>query len=325
MRRDASSYRLPRETPPMTIDIQAAERFDEVHRLLDEGRRLLAQERLEQALSVYERAESLAQARGDLRAADLAFVNRCAVLIPITRGEGLPGEAVNRLRQILMAGSDDVSCRLAAYNIARTFEFTKENRKGLFYARIALDRSRVLDVSDWLASSHNQIGNFLLAESRFDEARQEYEQALALLPGDVESVRLAAIHDNLGYAYVMLGAADEGLALLYSSLRALRRLGARRERILPHLSLSFALLEIGRYEHALRHGLRALGLAEEAGEDDSIKHALFLIGEAAQQAGDTDAARRYFERLQAEYFSDAGYLPDILLTVDVRKLINLKA
>jgi tetratricopeptide (TPR) repeat protein len=310
----------------MTTATETAESFDlDFERLLDRGRQLLAQERLEEALCVYEEAEDLAQAHGNLRASDLAFVNRCAVLIPITRAEGLSGEVINRLREILMAGGEDVSCRLAAYNIARTFEFTKEHRKGLFYARIALDRSDVLGVPDWLASSHNQIGNFLLAESRFEEARDEYEKALALLPDGAESVRLAAIHDNLGYAYAMLGQARKGFTFLYRSLRSLRRLGARRERILPHLSLSFVLLETGRLGHALRHGLRALGLAEEAGENDSIKHALFLVGEAAHQAGDPDGARRYFERLQARYFPDADYLPDVLLTVDIRKLINLKA
>lgn len=302
-----------------------AERQDcELERLLDEGRRLLAAERLDDALGVYEDAERLAQERGDARMADLAFVNRCAVSIPLTRGRGLPGEVVNRLRQILMSGGDDVSCRLAAYNIARTFEFTKEHRKGLFYARIALDRSVVLGVADWLASSHNQIGNFLLAESRCDEARAEYERALALLPEE-DSVRRAAIHDNLGYALVLLGATREGLALLYRSLRSFRRLGARRERILPHLSLAYALLEVDRPRHALRHGTLALGLAEEAGEDDSVKHALFLIGEAAHQSGDPDAARRHYERLQERYFPGASYLPDVLLTVDVRKLVNLKA
>lgn len=306
--------------------MKTTDRFDrDFERLLDEGRRHLAQERLNEALRVYEEAEGLAEARGDGRAADLAFVNRCAVLIPITRVQGLASGEMNRLREILMAGRDDVSCRLAAYNIARTFEFTKEHRKGLFYARIALDRSQVLGVADWLASSHNQIGNFLLAESRFEDARSEYETALGLLPEDEESVRLAAIHDNLGYAYVMVGATREGLALLYRSLRSLQRLGARREKILPHLSLSFALLETGRFRHALQHALRALGLAEEAGEEDSIKHSLFLIGEAAQHCDDPGTAREYFERLQARYFPDAPYLPDVLLAVDVRKLINLKA
>jgi hypothetical protein len=76
----------------------------------------------------------------------------------------------------------------------------------------------------------------------------------------------------------------------------------------------------------MRHGAVALALAEEAGESDSIKHALFLLGEAAQQArrpgrppGSISSSSR--ER----YFPEASYLPEVLLTVDVRKLVNLKA
>jgi tetratricopeptide (TPR) repeat protein len=225
---------------------------------------------------------------------------------------------------MLMAGGDTVNSRLAAYDLARAHECTKQHRKGLFYARIALDRSKLLGSRSWLASSHNQIGNFLLAESRFEEARREYERALDLLPPDDTSVRKAQILTNLGYARVVDGL-PHGLELLYESLRMLRALGARRERVFPHLDLCFALSEIGRFRHAVRHGVRALALAEEFGDLDSIKHALFLSGDAAQQAGDSTTARERFEQLQSQYFPEASYLPEVLLTVDIRKLVNLKA
>lgn len=296
----------------------------DLERLLEEGRRHLAAERLDEALRTYEEAEALAESRGDRRSAELAFVNRCAVLIPMTRAQGLPGEAMNRLREILMGGQDDVNCFLAAYNVARVFEFVKEHRKGLFYARIALDRSHVIGSSDWLASSHNQIGNLLLAESRFEEACDEYREALRLLPPE-PSRRKALILTNLGYAQVVLEEPEEGLRLVYQSLRMLRRLGARREQVTPQLDLCFALLEVGRFRHAVRHGAQALALAEEAGEADSIKQALFLLGEATHQVAGAQEAREFFQRLQERYFPEASYLTDILLTVDVRKLINLKA
>jgi len=302
-----------------------AEQIDrEFERLLDEGRRHLAAERLDEALRTYEEAEVVAQARGDARGAELAFVNRCAVLIPMTRAQGLPSEMMNRLREVLMAGRDDVNCFLAAYNIARTFEFVKEHRKGLFYARIALDRSRVIGSIDWLASSHNQIGNFLLAESHFEDACGEYEEALRLLPAEA-SRRKALILTNLGYGLVVLERPQQGLRLIYQSLRMLRRLGARREQVIPHLDLCFALLEVGRFRHAVRHGTQALALAEEAGEPDSIKQALFLLGEATHQTGGAQEAREIFQRLQERYFPEASHLADVLLTVDMRKLINLKA
>lgn len=304
----------------MLLDASPDVRFDA---LIEEGRALLAADRLPESLRVLEEAERLAEGSGDRRAADRAYANRCAVMIAIDRG--LSAESLHRLREILMACDDAVTAWLAAYNIARAYEFAKEHRKGLFYARIALDRARLLASADWVASSRNQIGNFLLAESRFEQACEEYEAALTLLPEDQASVRKAAIFDNLGYTYVMLGRVGEGLSLLYRSLRRFRALGTRRETILPHLSLCFSLLEVGNFRHALKHGATALALAEEADERDSIKHALFLLGEAAQQGGDPNLARRSFERLQERYFPGASYLTEVLLTVDVRKLINLKA
>src|SRR5947208_224122 len=72
--------------------------------------------------------------------------------------------------------------QLAAYNIARHYELTKNYKKSLFYARIALDRARVLGRREWLASTHNLIGNTLLAESHIDPACHEYEEALELAP-----------------------------------------------------------------------------------------------------------------------------------------------
>jgi tetratricopeptide (TPR) repeat protein len=305
---------------PATDELPFDERFEA---LLEQGRVHLDAERYDDALRCYERAEEAARLQGERWAQDRAFVSRWAVLIATERG--LAPEPFQRLREILMSGDDPVNCRLAAYNIARAYEFAKEHRKGLFYARIALDRSLILEASDWIASSHNQIGNFLLAESHFEQGLEEYQRALALLPVDQMSVRRAAIFDNLGYALVVVGRVKEGVELLYRSLREFRSMGSRRETILPHLSLCYALLELGRFRHALKHGAVALALAEEAEEPDSIKHALFLLGEAAQQAGDPAEARSIFVRLQERYFPGASYLPDVLLTVDVRKLINLKA
>lgn len=296
--------------------------------LLAEGRLHFEADRLEESLELFRRAETVAEEMGDPRAADRAFVNVSAVEITIERARGLSTATLKRLREILMGGEDDVNCRLAAYNIARAYEYQKEFRKGRFYAQIALDRSRLLDHGDWLASSHNQLANFLLAESRFEDACREYHQALDRLADDGEDAtrrRRALIQDNLGYALFLLGRQDEGLDLLYRSLRTLRHLGARRDQISPRLDLSFALLELGRHRDALHHAAHALGLAEEMGEDDSVKNALYLLGEAAHQSGEPLEARHHFQTLQERYFPDSGQLADMLLTVDVRKLVNLKA
>jgi tetratricopeptide (TPR) repeat protein len=276
--------------------------------------------RLEEAADLFERALDWAQEHGEVRQIDLALCNRAAVDIELGRGEGELG----RLREILMRNSDPVNCRVAAYNIARHYELAKSFKKALFYARIARERSEAIGRPDWLASSHNLIGNILLAESVLEEACGEFERALELMPIE-PTVWRARILDNLGYCRVLQGRHAEGYGFLYQSLRLLRRFNAERYEISTRLDLCFAHLETKRHDYAWKQGSTALALAERMGENDAVKNALYLLGEVENLRGNVDRARVHFSRLQREFFPDASYLPGFLLAVDVRKLINLHA
>jgi tetratricopeptide (TPR) repeat protein len=298
------------------------------------GIRCLESGDLDEALASFERSLDWARAHGTPAQVDLALCNRSGVLLelgaaadsgsaagsPIEQGSGLVAE----LRAILLRNSEPENCFLAAYNVARAYQLRKENKKALFYARIALDRARLIERRDWLASSHNRIANILLAESYFDEACAKYEEALALLPDEV-GVRQALILDNLGYCRIVQERLGEGFGHLFKSLRMLRRLGSLRWQLYPHLDLCFAYLEAGRLQRANVHGMRALTIAERFADREAIKNALYLLGEAANLAGRPMQARVFFGRLQNEFFPEEHYLPDFLLAIDVRKLINLKA
>jgi tetratricopeptide (TPR) repeat protein len=302
----------------MSEGIVSSERsgFEE---LRSRGARAVESGRLEEAADLFERALEWAQEHGDVRQVDLALCNRAAVAIELGGGAG----DLARLREILMRNSDPHNY-LAAYNIARHYELAKSFKKALFYARIARDRSAAIGRREWLAGSHNLIGNTLLAESRVEEACCEYEQALELMPTE-PTVWRARILDNIGYCRVLKGRHREGYGYLYQSLRLLRRFGAERYEISTRLDLCFAHLETGRYGYAWKHGSTALALAERMGEGDAVKNALYLLGEVENLRGDVDRARLHFTRLQREFFPDASYLPGFLLAVDVRKLINLHA
>jgi tetratricopeptide (TPR) repeat protein len=288
-------------------------------RLRDQGHQALDAGRLEEGAEILQRALELAREQGDARLVDTALCNRAAAVIELGRGAG----EVPRLREILVRNGDPANCRMAAYNIARFYELTKNYKKALFYARIARDRSEQLGRQDWLASSHNLIGNTLLAESFVDEAAAEYEKALALT-SPASHIR-APIIENLGYCRILQHRYREGYELLYRGLALLRHAGSPRREALNRLALSFAHLETGRYRHCWRHALAALELAESIGDCTSIKNALYLLGESAQLSGDAETARRYFTRLHREFFPDASYLPDFLLAVDIRRLVNLFA
>lgn len=288
--------------------------------LRSEGARAVEAGRFEEAAVIFEAALDCAREHGDSRQVDLALCNRAAVAIELGRGEGeLP-----RLREILMRNGDPHNCRVAAYNIARYYELAKSYKKALFYARIARERSEALGRRDWLASSHNLIGNTLLAESFVEQACVEYERALELMPEE-PSVARAMIFDNLGYCRILQGRHREGYSLLYRSLAALRPARIDSYEATVRLDLCFAHLETGRYHHARRHGRKALLRAEASGDPILIKNALYLLGEVESLCGDTDGARAYFSRLQKAYFPDASYLPGFLLAVDVRNLVNLHA
>jgi hypothetical protein len=50
-----------------------------------------------------------------------------------------------------------------------------------------------------------------------------------------------------------------------------------------------------------------------------------LLGEAYNELGCHSTARDYFTRLQKRFYPDAVHVPELLMAVDVRSLINLKA
>ncbi|MGH9360335.1 MAG: hypothetical protein ACRD2T_00350 [Thermoanaerobaculia bacterium] len=296
---------------------EGASRFEE---LWGAGEKAVQERRLADAEGLFAQATAWAREHDENRNADAAQCALAAVVIQLGRGAAeLPA-----LRRILLKNADQANCRLAAYNISLHYERVKDYKKSLFYARIALDRSKLLGRADWLASSHNQAGNALLGESRIEEATAEYERALEFAPAGHNAIR-AGIFGNLGYCRVLERRFAEGYRLLYESLALQRQFGTETHQVINRLDLCFAHLETGRYRHALRQGRVALRMAERLGQDELLKNALYLVGEAANLGGDLTGAQRTFARLQRDFFPGNPYLPSFLLAVDVRKLVNLHA
>ncbi len=275
--------------------------------------------RLEEAEEILHRALDWARQHGDERRIDSVVCVLAAVAINLGCGDAeLP-----KLREILLRSTDPGNCRLAAYYISMHYQFARNFKKSLFYARIACERAEQLERADLIAFSRNQLGNALLGESFVDRACHEYETALGLVTE--KSVWRARILNNLGYCRALQKRYTEGYTCLYESLRLLRRFSAERFQILPRLDLCFTHLETGRLEAAKRQGVAALSLAERIGDGDAVKNALYLLGETANLMGETEMASQYFTRLQRDYYPESPYLPGFLLAVDVRNLVNLHA
>lgn len=302
------------------MDEESAVEPEELRVLKEKSQRAVDSGRYEEAESYIQQAHAWACQHGDARQRDSTVCQRAAIAIQLGRGE----KELPPLREILVRSKDLASARLAAYHISLHYELTKNYKKSLFYARIALDRARALGREEWVAISHNQLGNALLGQGAVDSARAEYEKAFALTSAE-PTVRRAAILHNLGYCNILNESFTEGYRMLYESLRIFRRFEVEGPQVPPRLDLCFAHLETGRYRLALLQGARALRLAEKSGHQEGIKNALYLLGEAAQLSGDSDTAHEYFDRLREEFYPQASYLPAFLLSVDVRKLINLHA
>lgn len=287
--------------------------------LRDQGVALMRAGDLPPASELLEQALAAARSLGDRNVEDRAFCNWVGVTLSLR-----PCDAqLPELREILVRNSDAENCRLAAYHLAWAYEKKKEYKKGLFYARIALERTRNLETAnpEWLVTSHNQLGNLLVAESFFADGLGHYETALECHPQVPEMLR-AMIVQNVGYCHLMLGEAKKALGLLYQSLRTLR--GHRVMAIQAHLDVSLALLEVDKHHHAARHAARALCAAEAEDRQDDVKNALYLLGEAYNLLGDEDAARSHFSKLQ-RYFPETPFLTDFLLATDIRQMVNLRA
>lgn len=300
---------LPAEAP--------RERFD---RLRDEARHEVQAGRLQHALSLLEEALKVARAMGDARLEALAECNRAAVAI--TTGEIL--EHVPRLRTILMHNHGIDTSFAAAYNLAQAYELQKDHKKSLFYARIARDRALAADNSDFLAKSHTRLGLSLLGESHFTEACEHFEASLELL-GTAPNSFSVSPRISLGYCLIILGRPREGMGMLYSSLRWLRRRGEKIFQTWAHLFLGCGHLELGRVRDAWLHVRKALTLAETMGDDEATKSALFMLGEVERTAGDTQAAYACFKRMQEQFFPDEPDYAELLSVVGVAQVVNLRA
>ena len=272
------------------------------------------------ARPLLEQALALAEELGDSDLRDRALCNLAAVLVET--GEG--ASVLTALRSVLMRNHDELNCYLAAYALARTHDLNQDYKKAIFYARIGLDRVQRLDMPQRTATCHMLMGNLLLAESHLAEACAEYELALAATE-ELPALHLALILDNVGYCRLLKGRHAEGFRFLFRSLRILRRLGARAYQRGPQLSLAFGYLEIGRHHRAVQHGFTALRLAEEVGDDQTVKNALYLLGEAANEIGSPDDARRCWQALQRRFYPGQERLAEALMTVGVRRLLNLRA
>ncbi len=298
-------------------DLTASADFEREWRLAeaakDRGDLALSSTHLEAALAASSGA-------GDEELAERVLCAQAAVAFALGGGE----EFIPRLCAVVLRNRSLLNGFVAANNLARAHELRREHSRGVFYARIARQRAEMLGRHDLVAAAVNQMANLLLADSHFEEAATTYGEALRLLP-QVDDKRQLTYLANLGYCEIVLGRYQSGMRFLHRCLRTAIRHRWPQLAMIAHIDLCYGHLELARYESAERHGRRGLALAETIGESDWIKNGLYLLGEAAVLAGAESRAYAWFHELQRRFYPAQAHLPEFLLSVDIRKLINLRA
>lgn len=275
---------------------------------------------LETAISWCEEAGRLATAAGELKLARREDCNACAALVAL----GRPREAILPLRTVLEKDSSSENALLALYNLACAHYALREHGKAAFYARGAIRLADELGLPEQRAWAHNQLANALLSQDQPEAALAEYRHALALAGSSGDDVARGQMLANFGYCRILLGEGRLAFTELFRGFRMIRRAGAERALMLGHLDLAFAYLEIGRPAAARRHAEAGVRLAEAIGTAEDLRNGVFLLGEAYLGSEDEGAARRCFDRIQDQY-PNTPYITELLLSVDLRSLVNLRA
>lgn len=272
---------------------------------------------VEAAIETYDRALALAETD---ETRELVTIRKAEALIAAER----EGAEVNALPAIVMRRRTPRHVYHAASALARKYSESQDERKrALFYADIARRAAEEMDDSYAQVFALNSVGLLLVIESRFAEAIDTFERALAVIALEPDQTdRLvtmrALVIGNLGGAKVLSGQYEEGIALSESILPLMDEAYLIAE---VCLDLCFAYTELEQFKKAERFGHRALNLATIRRQ---VRNANHLLGEICIRTNRYDEADRYFD-VVASYYPDFKNVKQLLVAVDLCSVVNWKA
>ena len=285
-----------------------------VEELRQQGLEKMRANQIEQALPLFDQALALAQ---DDETRELITINKASVHVRL-------GEAtaeVQQLPRIIMRRRNPRHVWLASYYLAAKFENEKEFSKARFYLEIALTTAQETDDTEERAQTLVHLGNNYVFDSRPDEAISCYTEALALLgEGIAGGIWRAFALQNLGYARLLKEDSAAGVELILEAVSLMKVTGAEGYASESYIDLCHGYLDLGDLEKAQHYG--ELGL-EGATEQRQVRNAHYLLGEVAHNLGESERAAFHFEKLAA-YYPEFPHLKNLLVAIDLRKMVNFK-
>lgn len=269
---------------------------------------------LEDALVLFDEAIALAD---DEETLELLTINKSFVLIQT----GVDGPEVQRLPMILMRRRNAKHTFLAAYNLQVRHSNAKDYKRAYNYGRVALEAAEQVEDKWWKLGALNQLGNACVYDSRIPEAIEYYREVLALLADHPDQLLPRSFAtQNLGYCLVVEGELETGVATIHEAIGLMREAGAEGYVAESYIDLCYGYLELGDLDNARKYGEAGL---EKATETRQVRNAHYLLGEVAYKQGDSASAEMHFEHL-AKFYPDFPQLKNVLLALDLRKMVNLK-
>ncbi|MGH9459521.1 MAG: hypothetical protein ACRD2J_17940 [Thermoanaerobaculia bacterium] len=287
---------------------------ERIEALRQEGLAALRANHGETALERFDEALALAPEPDQ---AEILTINKARALVELRRS----GPEVQALPRIVMRRENPLHTFLAAYTLLYKFRLDGEYERAGFYGRLALELVDASGRPEWKAEVLLDLGNLCIFNSQSNEAIAFYEEALALCdatPG--RELAAAFAKQNLGYARMISGEVETGIALIHEAMALMTEIGAEGYIPESQIDLCYGYLELDNLEKARHYG--ELGL-EGALEDRQIRNAHYLLGEVLFKSGEVAGARRHFETL-ARYYPDFPNLTNLLLAIDLRRMVNLK-
>ena len=297
------------------------ERAERFWGLMKEGYALVQTGRLADALANFEKARAIAAGSRDRGLADKAIANKSMVLLEM----GQYARAARGLREIILRSRDDETICGASYNLAISLRRQGQYPRACFYARLAMERSRALKDSGWVARCHNLMGNLHLMQSRLEPALREYRKALAIRLEEktLNKFAVGILKDNIGYSLVLLGRYEEGVAEIAEALKLAEEVGNTRCACECEHDLAFGLMQLRRLDEARVHGERALGVAVQNDFKEITRNCYYILGEIHHLQGDEERRDHYFYLLQ-QLHPNLPFLRDFLCAFDVSKIVALR-
>lgn len=285
----------------------------QIEEIRQEGLRDLLAGHPEKALVHFDRALTLGPADEQR---EILTINKARSLVDLRQN----GPEVQALPMILMRRRNPRHAFLAAYTLLCKFRFEGDYRKAAIYGSQALVLADDIG-GEGKANVLLEQGSICVLDSRTEEAIGYFEQALEILSGQPGAELSHAIAlQNLGYSRMISGEPARGVELIHQALGHLEALGADGFYPESHIDLCYGYLELDELEKARHFG--ELGLAH-ATESRQIRNAHYLLGEVLYKLGETELAREQFHSL-ARYYPEFANLTNLLLAVDLRRMVNLK-